>query len=144
MDPDTFITEAFEEEPESRILWLKKDLKASMAEILGHPYKGLRIRYWQEGARTAWILEEITKVKPATFGFVVEDDVLQSVEVLVYRESHGWEIRYPFFTDQFKGVGLEDSKLDKEIDGISGATYSVKAMIRMARLALFLHGEAIE
>ena len=144
MDPEVFIEKAFEGEAEKKVLWLNKDLKAGMADILGHSYKGLRVRYWQKGQRTAWILEEITKVKPATVGFIVEKDALQQMEVLIYRESHGWEVRYPFFTDQFKGITLKDGKLDKEIDGISGATYSVNALIRMSRLALYLHGEALK
>jgi hypothetical protein len=144
VEPDTFIGNAFEGEPEQKVLWLNKALKADIAEILGHPYKGLRIRYWREGARTAWILEEVGKVKPFTTGFIVEDNVLQSVEVLIYRESHGWEIRYPFFTNQFKGRTLKDGQLDKTIDGISGATISVNAVIRLSRLVLFLHGEAVK
>lgn len=144
IEPETFIGNAFAGEPDKKVLWLNKETKAVVEEILGHDYKGLRIRYWREGERTAWILEEVTKVKPATVGFVVEDGALQSVEVLVYRESHGWEVKYPFFTDQFKGIRLKERELDKQIDGISGATYSVKAMIRMSRLALFLHGEALK
>ena len=102
--------------------------------------QGLRIRYWGEGARTAWILEEIGKVKPITVGLVVNDDGLEKIRVLAFRESRGWEVRYPFFTDQFTGVGLmADHDLDRRIDGISGATLSVRALKKLARMALYLH-----
>lgn len=143
LEPEAFIEQSFAGEAEQKVLWLNKELKASLEEILGHPYKGLRIRYWREGQRTAWILEEIGKVELITTGFVVENGVMQSMEVLIYRESHGWEVRFPFFTNQFKGRVLRDGKLDKNIDGISGATLSVNALTRLSRMALFLHAEAV-
>ena len=62
------------------------------------------------------------------------------MRVLIYRESHGWEVRYPFFTDQFQGLELSSkNRLNKKIDGISGATLSVNALTRLSKLALFLH-----
>ena len=143
LEPSKFISQSFEAEPEQKVLWLTKDLKASIKQILGHGYKGLRIRYWQHGARTAWILEEIGKVKPITTGFVIEGEAMLQMQVLIYRESHGWEVRYPFFTDQFNGLQLDEKKqLNKKVDGISGATLSVNALTRLSRLALHLHREA--
>jgi len=50
------------------------------------------------------------------------------------------EVRYPFFTDQYKDASLQkDKQLDRTIDGISGATLSVRALTKLARLALYLH-----
>ncbi len=143
LEPETFIAQSFESEPERKVLWLTKDLKASIKQVLGRDYRGMRIRYWQQGERTAWILEEIGKVKLITTGFVIEGDAMHSMQVLIYRESHGWEVRYPFFTDQFKGLELgEKNRLNKKIDGISGATLSVNALTRLSKLALHLHREA--
>ena len=145
LEPSKFISQSFEAEPQQKVLWLTKDLKASIKQILGHDYKGLRIRYWQHGARTAWILEEIGKVKPITTGFVLEGDAMLQMQVLIYRESHGWEVRYPFFTEQFNGLQLDEKKqLNKKVDGISGATLSVNALTRLSRLALHLHREATQ
>ncbi len=57
------------------------------------------------------------------------DNAIQDVKVLVFRESRGWEVKYPFFTDQFNQVQLNNEKeLNKHIDGISGATLSVNAL----------------
>ena len=67
------------------------------------------------------------------------------MQVLIYRESHGWEVRYPFFTDQFKGLERDDSNnLNKKIDGISGATLSVNALTRLSKLALYLDQEVAQ
>ena len=61
------------------------------------------------------------------------------MKVLIYRESHGWEVKHEFFTDQFKDIGLKsNNKLDGYIDNISGATMSVDALRNLGRLALYL------
>jgi len=138
---EEFLLEAFNgATPETGVIWLKGDIKDTAAEILGHPYPGLRIRYWSKDGRTAWVLEETGKVKPITVGLVINDKGLEKIRVLAFRESRGWEVRYPFFTDQFTGIGLnDDNDLNRSIDGISGATLSVRAMEKLARLALYLH-----
>lgn len=125
-----------------KMLWLTPTLKARVERILGHAYGGLRVRYWQQGARTAWVLDEIGKEEPITFGVLVEQGRVQGIEVLVYRESRGWEVRHGFFRKQFEGahLGAED-QLDRRIDGITGATLSVNAMRKVARVALVLAGE---
>ena len=141
--PDAFLDEAFgAPRPAPQVLWLKGDIKAAAEEILGHRYPGLRIRYWGRDQRSAWILEEIGKDLPITVGLVINTGRLEKIRVLVFRESRGEEIRHPFFTDQFKDAGLDDTgSLDCNIDGISGATLSVRAMKKLARLALYLDAE---
>jgi hypothetical protein len=140
---EDFLLEVFAgSTPKPGVIWLKGDVKKTTSDILGHAYPGLRIRYWGEGVRTAWILEEIGKEKPITVGLVVNADGLEKIKVLAFRESRGWEVRYPFFTDQFTGVGLTaDHDLDRRIDGISGATLSVRALKKLARMALYLHNQ---
>lgn len=138
--PASFLAAAFgDEPPPPKILWLTKPLQKRIATVLGHPLQVLRLRYWQKGERTAWILEEVGKSEPITAGFVIEDGRIIRTSVLIYRESRGYEIRYPQFRAQFVGAGLDGrGNLDRRIDGISGATLSVNAMIRMARTALLL------
>jgi hypothetical protein len=138
--PDEFIKQVFDgEPPNADVLWLSKDLKKQITEILDHKYKGLRIRYWQKDNKTAWILDEIGKEKPITTGFVIKDNQIELVRVLVFRESRGWEVRHDFFTDQFKLAKLKDeNQLDKHIDNISGATLSVRAVRKLAQIALLL------
>lgn len=139
LQPEQFVAEALGA-PASKpdVLWLTKGRAAQAARILGHAPPQLRQRYWQNAGRTVWILEEIGKEEPITAGFVVENGKLQQARVLVYRESRGGEIRYPAFLKQYEGAALSaDDHLDRNIDGISGATLSVRAMERMARLALY-------
>ena len=146
LPPGEFLARAFEGEvPEPRVIWLSGTRRDVVEEILGHPYRGARVRYWRRGARTAWILEEIGKERPITTGLIVDGGVLQRIRVLIYRESRGWEVRHDFFTDQFTGATLTgEHRLDRRIDGISGATLSVRALTRLARVALYLHETVVD
>jgi hypothetical protein len=141
--PDAFVEEAFEgKKPMAKAVWVTGDLKQRVKKVLGHPYRDLRVRYWALGSRSAWILEEVGKVEPITLGVVVDHGRIEAMKVLAYRESRGFEIRFPFFMDQYRGAQVdENTRLDREIDGISGATLSVRAATRLARLALVLDRE---
>jgi hypothetical protein len=137
--PAKFIHSTFGQEIKPQVIWLSKELQQGIKQILGHPYPALRLRYWREGTRSAWILEEIGKEKPITFGIVIKQGRIEQFHVLEFRESRGSEIRYPFFTDQFVDLRLDGMQLSDDIDGISGATLSVRTGKKMARLALYLH-----
>lgn len=142
--PDVFINQVFNNTPPKvQVLWLSKNLKAQISEILSHNYKGLRIRYWQQTGKTdrqsVWVLDEIGKEKPITTGIVVKNGKIELVKILVFRESRGWEVRHAFFTDQFKQAKLKENKqLSTNIDNISGATLSVRAIKKLAKIALLL------
>lgn len=119
-------------------LWMTKEVAAQSDKILGHAPKQSRLRYWKNGLQTAWILDEIGKEEPITAGFIIENGKIVQASILAYRESRGWEVRHANFLKQYQNVGLlPDNFLNKNIDGISGATLSVRAMGRMARLALY-------
>ena len=50
-------------------------------------------------------------------------------------------MRHTFFTEQFDDASLNNNQsmeLDRNIDNISGATLSVRAIKKLARLALLL------
>lgn len=134
-----FLNEIFNNAvPKSQVVWVKGDLRQSIADILGHNYNGLRIRYWRDHVQSAWILEEIGKEQPITFGISISKQKVQTVKVLAFRESRGDEIRHPAFTQQFDNAALSNDKLDRQIDGISGATMSVRAMTSIVTMALYL------
>ena len=139
-EPREFLSEVFAGDvPKPRLLWVTQSLRPAIQEIMGHDLRELRIRYWGREGRTAWILEEIGKEQPITTGIVVDDGRIERIQVLIFRETRGWEVRYPFFTDQFPGTGLRDRRLDRPIDGVTGATLSVRALKKLAALALYLH-----
>jgi len=142
-EPEDFLAETFAgKPPEAAVIWLTGERKDVVNRILGHRYTSLRVRYWQDAERSAWILDEVGKDLPITVGIVINAGQMENIKVLVFRESRGWEIRHSFFTDQFKETRLqEDYQLDRRIDGISGATLSVRAMKKLATLALYLDAE---
>ena len=142
---DGFLANSFAgKTPTPQMLWLTPELKSRAAKVLDHPYAGMRIKYWRDGDRTAWVIDEIGKERPITIGVVVADGRIESVDVLAFRESRGGEVCYPFFTKQYKNLGLKDGdRLDGHVDGITGATLSVWAVTKVSRLALVLHSEVI-
>lgn len=126
--------------PSAKTLWVAGELRADVERILGHRFSALRVRYWADDAKSAWVLDEVGKELPITIGVAVANGAIADVEVLEFRESRGWEVRYPFFTDQFADARLDPNRtLDRRIDGITGATMSVDAVTRIARVALLLH-----
>ncbi len=137
---EQFLAEVFNGETATpKVLWLNKETAKQVEKILGHAPNQMRQRYWKAGNQSAWILEEIGKEEPITAGFVVTDGKIAQARILTYRESRGWEVRYPAFLKQFQGAQPQaDDRLSQQIDGISGATLSVNAMVRMGRLALYL------
>jgi Na+-translocating ferredoxin:NAD+ oxidoreductase RnfG subunit len=94
-------------------------------------------------ARSASWLVRVAIKAGATLGFVVTDDVLgkvelisyavgisadgsvKQIEILAYRESHGFEIRLPAWRRQFIGKsGSAALRVGEDIANISGATLS--------------------
>ena len=142
----TFLEESFSGDvPDASLIWLTGEKGTTVKEILGHAPPSLRVRYWRKDETTAWILDEIGREKPITAGFVVDNGHIRNVKVLAFRESRGWEIRHEFFTEQFDDAALENGNaLDRYIDNITGATMSVSAMKRMARVALYLDSKVRE
>ena len=121
------------------VFWLSAELKLEIERLIEHPWPGVRVRYCRQGDRTGWILDEIGKTEPITSGIVVDRGRVERVRVLVFRESRGSEVRRGAFVRQYENAVLrEDDRLDRSIDGITGATLSVHALSRQVKLALLL------
>lgn len=144
LDREQFLALAFPgAAAEQRTLWIDGEMRQRAQQALGVAPANLRVRYWAAGGRSAWILEEIGKEQPITFGIVVSERRIAELRVMAFRESRGGEIRHSFFTAQYAGAGLDrQGELDHAIDGITGATLSVRATNRAARLALWLDAQA--
>ncbi len=136
--PSAFLTRVFGSVPKTRVLSLSAAQQKQLVSILGHKYREQKIRYWAANGKSAWILDEIGKTEPITTGFVIRDGRIAEMKVLIYRESHGWEVSRPFFTSQFSGASLSGSRLNKKVDGIVGATLSVRALTKLGAAALYL------
>jgi hypothetical protein len=136
---ENFLNYAFADDkiPEPQLLWVSKEIKPNVEKILQHKAGFLRTRYWQNETKTVWILDEIGKIKLITVAVIIEQQKIVQLKVLAFRESRGWEVKHEFFTQQFEQIGLKDDlRLTQAIDGISGATLSVRALTKIAQLAL--------
>ena len=122
-----------------KALWLKAETKVEIEKLLDRSFPGVRVRYCESDGKTAWILDEIGKTEPITSGVIVNQGQVEYLRVLVFRESRGGEVHREAFTRQYDKAALEDNyRLDRHIDSITGATMSVNAVNRQARLALLL------
>ena len=76
-----------------------------------------------------FIVDEVYgKHEYITYAVALEaDGRVRQIEVLVYRESYGYEIRNPAWRAQFIGKKSGDPlRLDEDIKNISGATMSCR------------------
>ncbi len=114
--------------------WLTDEQKTAIADLAMQNFDANRVTFYV-GKRNdapmgyAVIDHEIGKSYPITFMVVLNvDGTVRDVEILIYREPRGWEVRYPSFMDQFTG---KDAEADyRTINTITGATLSVRAMVK--------------
>ena len=135
-----FLNKVFNNQiPKKERIIVKGENKEKIKAIMGNNYKKRLFSYWRNNTEQVWILNSIGKYKPITAAFITDNCKVKSSHVLVYREQHGYEIKYPTFLLQFKETEMDKTlKLNAKIDNISGATLSVNSMKRMARIALLL------
>jgi hypothetical protein len=126
------------------VVQIRGALATNVAAILGHAYPRASVTYWRADGKTVWILDGRGKSGWFKAGFAVSEGRITLCEVLDYRESRGREVRSRRFLRQFDGLALRRGthELDRRVDGISGATISVNAMLNLARLALLLDAAA--
>ncbi|MEK7280423.1 MAG: FMN-binding protein [Nitrospirota bacterium] len=135
-EAETHVTDSKEPTPE---------LKKRLEEALGRraeENKYLFIIGMKQGKPTAYavILNEIGKERPITFMIVINPDGrVRVVEVLVYRESQGSEIRDRRFMRQFEGKTImSELRAGRDIDAITGATLSSRSATYAVKKALAL------
>ena len=140
IQPDVYLAEVFAGQvPAPKVF----DVGGKALGLMAAPPQ--RLRYWRANGKTVWIFDEIGKdgYLPTTCAFVIKGGTVEAAKVLIYRESRGEQIGQPSFLQQLAGARAAGAALDKRVDNISGATYSVKLMERMARAALTLDSMAV-
>lgn len=150
---DVYMTleEALEEifpgvdEIKTEIVQPEKKARKSMAQAVGHPiledeftvYKG-----YKDGRITGYAVvgEEVGKFRPITsITRINPDGRVGKVRVMVYRESHGDDVKRSRFLHQYKGKETDDPiRINRDIISISGATISVRSMNAQVRKVLHL------
>jgi hypothetical protein len=119
---------------------INENIQDNIKKILNDTYHLPIIKYWKAGNKVGFILETIGKHEFITTGYIVENNKIIDVKVLVYRENYGYEIKHDYFLDQIRGNSVKkNGKLVKSIANISGATLSVKAMRKLSKLSLYLY-----
>lgn len=139
--PEVFLGEVFNNKvPAPKLLVLNGASQSKIAAVFNRSFPQQRIRYWENGDKTVWIFDDIGKegYVPTTSGFVINNGVVESSKVLIYRESRGEQVAEPSFLNQINGSKAAGNGLDKPVDNITGATLSVDMMKRMARTAITL------
>jgi len=113
-------------------LWLTKEEIRAIEEIYMYKIYETRFTFYtgiKNGKSMGSMLIDniIGKSFPITFMTVLNTDgTVRDVEIMVYREPQGWEVKYKSFRSQF--YGKDTSSNSNEILSISGATLSVRAI----------------
>lgn len=86
------------------------------------------------------VTNELGKFYPMTFMVAVTLDLkVKGVRMLIYRETHGSDVKRTRFLYQYRGKTVDDPiRINRDIISISGATMSVNAMNRGVKKVLFI------
>ncbi|MGP0566404.1 MULTISPECIES: FMN-binding protein [unclassified Nitrospina] len=122
-------------------VWLSEAQREAISNILEEDYDERRLTWYiglddkKEPLGYMVVGNEIGRSYPITFMVVINPDgTVRDVEIMVYREPHGWEVRFEPFMSQFFG---RDSKNPfNDINNITGATLSVRSMTRGVKKAV--------
>jgi len=113
-------------------LWLDKNQISAIEENFMYKIHETRFTFYtgiKNGKSMGSMLIDniIGKAFPITFMTVLNTDgTVRDVEIMVYREPQGWEVRYKTFRSQF--YGKDSSSNPATISSISGATLSVNSV----------------
>lgn len=112
--------------------WLTDGQKTAIAKLSLLEIKENRFTFYvgkKDGKPMGYMLIDhiVGKSFPITFMIVLNvDGTVRDVEILVYREPRGWEVRFPSFMSQFFGMNAQSDF--REVNSITGATLSVRAI----------------
>ena len=124
-------------------VWLTDTQTAAIQKILGDQikYNERRVTHYfglddaDKPVGAVVIGNEIGRSYPITFMVVLNTDgTVKDVEIMVYREPHGWEVRFESFMSQFFGRDASDPF--SNINNITGATLSVRSMTKGVKKAV--------
>jgi Na+-translocating ferredoxin:NAD+ oxidoreductase RnfG subunit len=130
------------------LLRVSTDKKMVIEERIGwkFPENDFEVFIGETGAKIdgyALVQNTIGKHKPMTYMVGVDNTGhVLNVELLVFREARGSEVRTKRFNVQYEGKTVSDPvRLNKDIINISGATMSVRSMTAGIKRALVLVDE---
>ncbi len=125
------------------------EVRAALGEKLGEPFSAEHVEVQRAFAADggaeklvgrAVLNDDVGKYRPITYLVAVDPaGKAVRVELLVYRESHGGQVRGRGFLEQYEGKGPGDPiRVGKDITSISGATLSARAVSKGVKRTLLL------
>lgn len=130
------------------LIKLSPEKKSLIEERIGwkFPEETFEVYIGETGAQVdgyALVQNTIGKHKPMTYMVGVDNKGLVSdIELLIFREARGSEVRQKRFNAQYEGKSVLDPvRINKDIINISGATMSVRSMSAGIKRALVLVDE---
>ena len=130
------------------LIRLTPETKAQIEERIGwkFPEEYFEVHIAETGARIdgyVMVQNTIGKHKPMTYMVGVDNrGRVADVELLVFREARGSEVRTKRFNSQYEGkTVLDPVRINKDIINISGATMSVRSMSAGIKRVLVLIDE---
>ena len=73
--------------PEAKTLWVTGDVRAAVERMLDHKFASLRVRYWFDGMRSAWILDEIGRAFDAAINMGFGGEMDDRVDLLLSKQA---------------------------------------------------------
>ena len=130
------------------LLRLPSERKMAIEERIGwkFPEEAFEVYIGETGTQIdgyAFVQNTIGKHKPMTYMVGVDaHGRVSNVELLIFREARGSEVRTKRFNVQYEGKTVSDPvRLNKDIINISGATMSVRSMTAGIKRVLVLVDE---
>ena len=130
------------------LIRLNPEKKSQIEERIGwkFPEEAFEVYVGETGARVdgyAVVQNTIGKHKPMTYMVGVDSQgSISDIELLVFREARGSEVRQKRFNSQYEGkTVLDPVRINKDIINISGATMSVRSMSAGIKRVLVLVDE---
>jgi len=130
------------------LIRLNSDKKSQIEERIGwkFPEEEFEVYVGETGTRVdgyAVVQNTIGKHKPMTYMVGVDGQgSISDIELLIFREARGSEVRQKRFNSQYEGkTVLDPVRINKDIINISGATMSVRSMSAGIKRVLVLVDE---
>lgn len=123
-----------------RVLALDDEQRAAVAMATGLAQPTRLFKVWigrRAGRMLGYaVIDEVRgKAQPITYLVVTDQDlVVQRIEIIAYREAHGWEVKREAWRKQFVGARPTSVlRIGRDIHNIAGATISCRAITEGVR-----------
>ena len=137
--PGATLTQAF--------VTLTDDQKREIERRSGVEVSNKAVRLWKVGSGGYFIVDEVIgKHEFITYAIGLNaDGSVKQIEIVVYRESYGYEVRNAAWRRQFVGKTTGDAvRLNQDIRNISGATLSSRHVADGVRRVLATYVVALK